>query len=106
MEWQPISEAKIWDLINGGCLRMCPVQARLWEAIKIIPEKWKHRQYGNGTCDFWAVAIIGRRAIWYDDIEEGFRFSSYITSGVLGEYGSGEGELGWTVQQVVNLIGN
>jgi hypothetical protein len=106
MEWQPITEAKIWDLINKGCLRMSPVQERLWEAIKIMPEKWGHSEYGNGSGEFRVVAVIGRRVIWYDDIEEGFGFSSYVGYGVIGESGCGELELEWAVQRIINLIGD
>jgi hypothetical protein len=85
---------------------MSPALERLWEVIKILPEKWKHSQYGNGTCEFWVAAIIGRRVIWYDDIEEGFSFSCYVDCGVIGEYTCGEHGLDWAVQQVVNQIEN
>lgn len=56
MDWEPISEASLWDKINAAERRMNPRQERLWEAIRIIPEKWSQETYGNVGGGFWAVS--------------------------------------------------
>lgn len=106
MEWQPISEADIWDNINGACLRMNPTQEKLWEAIKITPEKWQQSPYGDLGGGFWAVAIIGRLVVWFNDIEDGFNVSHYSKYGVIDQYWCNQDELEWAVQRVMNLIEN
>src|SRR4051812_13663333 len=70
-EWQPISEERIWDNINKDWSNMGFDQRRLWEAVKIMPERWSNQQkhYDHGS---WVIAIIGSWVVWYDDIEEGF----------------------------------
>jgi hypothetical protein len=39
---------------------MNPVEERIWEVIKITPEKWQQRPYGDAGGGFWAVGLIGR----------------------------------------------
>jgi hypothetical protein len=41
MKWEPVEEDKIWDLINKSFTKMSIPQRRLWETIRIDPEKWE-----------------------------------------------------------------
>lgn len=104
MDWTSISEAELWDKIIAAEGRMNPQIFRLWEAIKIPPEKWSEKTYGAVGGGFWVVAIIGRKVIWYNDIEDGFNFSSYSVSGKLAEYFCNQDELEHAVQDILNLI--
>jgi hypothetical protein len=106
MKWEPILEEDIWDKINEACLRMNPAQGHLWDAIKIIPEKWRQSPYGDAGGGFWAVAVIGRFVIWFNDIEDGFNCSSYSKYGIIDDYWCNQDELEWTVQRVMNVIEN
>jgi hypothetical protein len=104
MDWEPISEMELWDKILRAEGRMSPGIFRLWEAIKIPPEKWREKKYGNVGGGFWVVAIIGRRAIWFNDIEDGFNCSSYGVTGELAEYFCNQDELEMAVQKVLTII--
>lgn len=104
MEWQPISEAAIWDKINDAYLRMNPIQGRLWDAIKITPEKWQQHPYGDVGGGFWVVAIIGRKVLWFNDIEDGFNLSVYSRFGQIDEYWCNQDELEWAVQGVADIL--
>jgi hypothetical protein len=90
-EWQPISEERVWDKINNSSLRMNFQQRRLWDIIKIIPEKWSNEQkhYRHGS---WVVAIMGELVVWYDDIDEEFANSPWSTYSVISatKYGGAE----------------
>lgn len=104
MDWAPISEVELWDKIIKAEGRMSPQIYRLWEAIKVTPEKWAERSYGKAGGGFWVVAVIGRTAVWYNDIEDGFSRSSYTEFGKLDDYFCNQDDLEYAVQGVLNFI--
>jgi len=104
MDWEPISEAGLWDKILAAEDRMDPPIRRLWEAIKIPPEKWSEETHGTEGGGFWVVAIIGTRAIWFNDIEDGFNCSSYIVAGTLTAYFCDQDELETAVKKILTFI--
>ena len=104
MDWEPISEASLLDKISAAEIRMNPQQARLWEAIRIVPHKWEEKSYGKLGNGFWIVAIIGATVIWYNDIEDGFNRSRYTSFGTMDEYWCNQDELEMALQYVLNLI--
>lgn len=104
MDWQPISEAALWDEILSAERRMNPQVLRLWEAIKITPEKWSETTHGAIGGGFWVVAIIGKRVIWFNDIEDGFDCSSYVVPGEIAEYFCSQYELEMAVQTMLTFI--
>lgn len=105
MTWRPMSEAELLDEINRAWDRMSIPQRRLWEAIRIDPEKWQQHPYGDQGGGFWAVALLGRVVVWYNDIEEGFNRSRYTKYGEIGQYWCNQDQLEWTIQHLLNEIG-
>jgi hypothetical protein len=83
VDWEPISEAELLARIGVGYERMSEAQRRLWNAIRINPEKWQQHPYGEAGGGFWTVGLIGRTAIWYNDLENGFNRSVYSIYGVI-----------------------
>lgn len=104
MDWKPISESSLWDLINEAEQRMSVSQGRLWEAIRVQPMKWQQPSYGKAGGGFWVVAVVGEMVIWYNDIEDGFNLSLYRVSGTIREYWCNQDRLEQTVQHVLNFI--
>ena len=104
MDWIPISEVDLWDLIIKAEALMSPKLSRLWQAIKITPQKWSEQTYGQVGGGFWVVALVGESAIWYNDIEEGFNRSSYRHVGELDEYVCCQDELDVVLQGVLEFI--
>ena len=104
MEWESIAEEALWDDINNAYDRMSPEQRKVWEIIKIHPEKWKQDSYGNEGNEFWAVAIIGSSVIWFNDIEDGYNQSTYSNFGVINEYWCNQDELEWAVQNIISMF--
>ncbi len=104
MKWRPTTEEEIWDDINEAFDRMDPPQRRMWEAIKIVPEKWQQSPWGEEGGGFWAVAIIGQWVVWYNDIEDGFNLSSYSKYGTINEYWCNQDELEWVIQTIIDRV--
>ena len=104
VEWQPISEAALRKRIAQGVARMSAPCRRLWEAIRIEPEKWTLPPYGDAGGGFWVVAIIGRSVIWYNDIDEGFNRSGYSGYGRIDDYWRNDDELEVAVGYLRNAI--
>lgn len=104
MKWEAISEAKLWDDINDAFERMSFEQRKIWEIIKIHPEKWHQEPWGNEGKGFWVVAIIGSNVIWFNDIEGGYNYSTYTSYGTINEYYCNQDELGLAVQSIINML--
>lgn len=104
MGWEPISEAEIWDEINQAAGRMTVPQERFWEAIRILPEKWAQDPYGNLGGGFWAVAVLGRIVVWFNDIEDGFNFSRYSAHGTIGQYFANQDELERVIEELMEIV--
>lgn len=104
IDWQPISEAALAKRMRQGCNRMSEASRRIWEAVRIPPEKWAQHPYGDAGAGFWVVGLVGRTAIWYNDIEDGFNRSAYSTYGVLDDYWCNQDELEVTVQYLANAL--
>lgn len=102
--WRPISEAELWDDINQSWDRMSWPQRRLWNAIRITPEKWQLHPWGDEGEGFWVVAILGKTVVWFNDIEDGFNRSQYNEFGLIRDYWCNQDELEVTVQCLLNEI--
>ena len=84
--WQPLSEHKLADMIEEAELFMSAGCRRFWDYVKINPQKWRLSPEGDEGGGFWVVAVIGSTCVYYNDIEEGFNFSSYKSFGQIDEY--------------------
>jgi hypothetical protein len=104
VEWQPISQAALRKRIAQGVARMPAPARRLWESIRIEPEKWALPPYGDPGGGFWVVAIVGRSVVWYNDLEEGFNRSRYSSYGAIDDYWCNQDELEVAVQYLHNAI--
>jgi len=104
IEWEPITEAALRARVAQGEARMTADQRRVWQAIRIEPEKWQQHPYGDAGAGFWVVAVIGRTVIWYNDIEDGFNRSAYSAYGTIDDYWCNDDELEVTVQYLISAI--
>lgn len=102
--WAPIELEQLYDQINRGDAAMDHPTRRLWNAIRVEPEKWRLHPWGDMGSGFWVVGIIGRHAIWFNDIEDGFNLSRYEKAGELLEYCCNQDELNRAVCAVQQMI--
>lgn len=100
----PVSESKIWDLINSGQAEVSARESRIWELIKIPPSRWSEPQFGSETSGFWAVAAFGDKVLWYNEIEGGFNLSSFTTYGEIAEYWCDQLELHHWIHRIAHAF--
>ena len=98
--WKPISFESLYDKIIATENRLMSEMEGFWKLIRVEPEKWQEKQYGEEGGGFWVVAICGRRVIWYNDIEEGFNVSKYHKYGEMDEYWCNQSELDVVITQL------
>jgi len=63
--WQPITVSELHAEIQKTEHELTNELMRFWELIKITPEKWQEKSYGDEGGGFWVVAIFGKLVIWY-----------------------------------------
>lgn len=104
VDWQPISEDALRRRVAQGEARMTPPQLRLWRAICIPFAKWRQHPWGDQGGGFWVVGLIGRTAIWYNDIEDGFNRSRFAEYGTIEDYWCNQDELETTLGYLLNTL--
>jgi hypothetical protein len=104
--WIPVKKEYILKDIEycNDLLFDRPDCLRFWEYIKIQPEKWIEKTMGEDGGGFWVVGLIGKTAIYYNDIEEGYNLSSFSNYGEIDMYCAGQAELHDMVQSLYNEI--
>ena len=94
----------LYDSINRGDAAMDHATRRLWNAIRVEPQRWRLHPWGDRGGGFWVVGVIGRHAVYFNDIEHGFNISRYESAGTLTEYCCNQDELNHAVESVRLLI--
>jgi hypothetical protein len=102
MSWTPLPEEELYALFNKSWKRMNQKQRSFWEMVQIEPIKWDLHPWGDQGGGFWVVARIGKRVVWYNDIEEGFNQSPYTQEGIIGDYRCNQDDLEHTIQQFID----
>ena len=97
IDWAPIRLRELRRRIAQGESRMTGADRRLWNAMRIEPQKWRQHPYGDAGGGFWVVALIGRTVLWYNDIEDGFNRSCFTEYGTIDDYWRNTDELDTTV---------
>lgn len=91
--WTPISIEEIRKMIEYLLFLLNEEQLGLWKFISVTPQKWQEETMGKEGSGFWVVGLAGNKALYYNDIEEGFRLSSFSKYGTLDEYHCNQLEL-------------
>lgn len=104
--WTPAKEESIKKDVEhcGDILFDKPDCLKFWEYIKITPEKWVEKTMGEEGGGFWAVAILGKSVIYYNDIEEGYNLSSFTKYGEIDDYHCSQLELHEMIESLFKEI--
>ncbi|WP_337177218.1 hypothetical protein [Paludisphaera sp.] len=79
----------------------------LWDMVRVPPTKWRQSPWGDLGGGFWAVGLIGRQVIWYNDLEGGFNVSPYAEFGTIAKYWCNQDELHhviWRLRQQIESV--
>jgi hypothetical protein len=101
--WEPITKAELAAVIARDLAAASEEQRADYARTAITPEKWQQSPWGEQGGGFWAVAVYGTNVLWYNDIEEGFNVSRFVTRGRIpdDEYWCQQDELGWAIPRLV-----
>ena len=102
--WTPISLEQLRDEIASDESQMDPDLVRLWNLVRVDFVKWTQRPWGDRGNGFWVVGLIGSRVLYYNDIEEGFNWSTYTERGRIDEDGFEEDGLGLAINKLRQYI--
>jgi hypothetical protein len=102
--WTPITIEEVYDKIHTTEKELNGDLLNFWELIKIYPEKWVEETHGKEGNGFWVVGLVGRKVIYYNDVEEGFNVSDYKTYGAIDNYFCNQDELAQTISLLFELI--
>jgi hypothetical protein len=104
--WAPVNKSRILKDIEycDDILFSNPDCLKFWEYIKIQPEKWTEKTMGEDGGGFWVVAILGKSVIYYNDIEEGYNFSSFTKYGEIDHYYPNQMELYQMIESLYEEI--
>lgn len=104
MDWSPVTKQELVNEMEASRKRMSDTQGRFWKAVRIEPEKWQQHPFGDQGGGFWVVGLVGRSALWYNDIEEGFNLTRYSKWGQIDEYGAEQDQLEWLLGKMLDRI--
>jgi hypothetical protein len=99
MNWEPISRESLNELIAEELAEATAKDRALFALATIAPEKWQLSPWGDLGGGFWVVAVMEDRVLWYNDIEEGFNVSRFVTRGTIPstEYWCNQDKLRWAL---------
>jgi hypothetical protein len=104
IDWAPIRLPDLRRRVAQGEARMSEADRRLWNAMRIEPQKWRQHPYGDAGGGFWVVALIGRTVLWYNDIDDGFNRSCFTDYGTIDDYWRNTDELDTAVAFLASSI--
>jgi len=102
--WTPISLTELKEWISKGESKLEGEPLNFWNLIKIAPQKWQEKEYGDEGGGFWVVAVFGNAVVFYNDIEDGFNISPYTAYGQISKYACEQSELDWIVERLYNSL--
>ena len=97
--WKPISEHEVQALITRELLLATREQQSLYARLAVPLERWTLSPWGDQGGGFWVAAVQNDQVIWYNDIEDGFNVSTFVTRGTIptNQYWCNQDELGWAL---------
>jgi hypothetical protein len=62
--WTPISLTELEEWISRGESKLEGEPLKFWNLIKIAPQKWQVKEYGDKGGGFWVVAVLGNAVVF------------------------------------------
>ena len=99
VDWNPITRKELVTLLASEEAKLDEVSASLFKQIRVTPYVVPiHR--GSKIESVFVVAKQGKNILFYEDVEEGFEWSSLNSSGQIESYFCNQWELSLALKQV------
>src|SRR4051812_29968801 len=83
MDWEPISKESLDELVAEGLAEATAEERVVFARAAVTPTKWQLSPWGDLGGGFWALAVMEDRVLWYNDIEDGFNVSHFVSRGTI-----------------------
>lgn len=101
-----LSIEALGEILADSVAEMDEPERRLWDLIRVRPERWRQSPEGNLVGGgFWVVAVLGRRVIWWNEVEPGFNVTPYRQHGTIDGFGWSDDELHHLVHHIAHYLG-
>src|SRR5262245_49419194 len=102
MDWEPISREALDELIDRDLGAATAEDRAFFASVAVPPSKWQLSPWGDRGGGFWVVAVLEERALWYNDIEDGFNVSNFVSHGTIPsrEYWCNQDELKFALRDL------
>lgn len=80
-------------------------ERRFWSLVRIPPATWEQHQY-PGEELVWVGAVVGRRSLYFNPVEEGWGWGQFETWGVVGKFHWQQDEIQQAIAQTLFEIDN
>jgi hypothetical protein len=101
MNWSPISEVELKDLILEQLTPLNKAESEFYEAIK-VPFRKVFIERSGALEKVFIVAELPDGVVFYEDVEEGFEFTVLNTLGVISDYSASQLELSHVIRQLMS----
>ena len=81
--WKPIQLEDLDRIVECDLADCSDDERSYFASVAITPERWQQSPWGDEGGGFWVVAVAGNRALWFNDIEEGFNVSRFTERGTI-----------------------
>ncbi len=86
--WAPITWPKLSEVVQRGLDSCCRDDRQLYEQHRITPKRVGLRR-PSGVEHVYAIAQVGAKLVFHDDVEDHFEVASLGADGVLDFQGAG-----------------
>jgi len=106
MDWKAIDREALEELIAEELAAATDEERALFARTAVTPSKWQLSPWGDLGGGFWVMAVMDDRALWYNDIEDGFNASCFIALGSIPstEYRCNQDELRWALPALAGKL--
>jgi hypothetical protein len=81
MDWKPMDSQSVRRLVADGLLAGDDALRAIYRQVAREPARWELHPWGDLGSGFWVVAVHEDRVLWFNDIEDGFKVSTFAEEG-------------------------
>jgi len=94
-----MSQSELLDRVQAELIDCTTDLAEFFTHSSIPPTRWHLSPWADPIGGFWVIATYENRALWFNEIEDGFNVSTYTQEGEIpsDQYWCNQDELRWAL---------